>query len=142
MTNVTRTVDLWGTLEQRGWRLGKHYLAFFDSTMARFWGDSRVARDAADAGGAHGRILSDDELKTLGAWFPGREYGEAVWLAEPGVLIVPSFMGSRPLAAMHGYHPHDDYSRGCFLTDVSATSPPASLLGFKSYVEAVAGSLR
>ena len=28
-----------------------------------------------------------------------------MFLLDPGVLMVPSFMGSRPLAAMHGYDP-------------------------------------
>ncbi|MCC6650464.1 MAG: hypothetical protein IT348_04880, partial [Candidatus Eisenbacteria bacterium] len=31
------------------------------------------------------------------------EYGDDIFLLRPGALLVPSFMGSRPVAAMHGY---------------------------------------
>jgi hypothetical protein len=57
------------------------------------------------------------------------------------VLVVPSFMGSRPLAAMHGYHPEDAFSRGCFMSD-AALPAPASLLGFKAYLERVVREAR
>jgi hypothetical protein len=43
-------------------------------------------------------------------------------------------MGSRPIAAMHGYDPEDRYSCGCFMT-TAAAPPPASILGFKSYFQ-------
>jgi hypothetical protein len=47
-------------------------------------------------------------------------------------------MGRRSIAAMHGYHPDDRFSRGCFMS----TRPgpvPDSILGFKSYFEAILG---
>jgi hypothetical protein len=134
MTPVRRTVDPWGALNRRGLALGRDYLAFFDSTMARVWADERV--DAAVAGvfeGA-GRRLSDDELASLGCLFSGREYGRSIFLADPGVLLVPSFMGSRPIAAMHGYHPSDRHSHGCFMSTTSRPGPD-SILGFKSYLQ-------
>ncbi|HEU4364717.1 MAG TPA: hypothetical protein VFT13_04560, partial [Candidatus Krumholzibacteria bacterium] len=83
-----------------------------------------------------GRRLRDEELETMGCLFPAREYGETVFLADPGVLIVPSFMGSRAIAAMHGYHPDDTFSRGCFLSDAGATAPD-SILGFKGCLQAL-----
>jgi Type I phosphodiesterase / nucleotide pyrophosphatase len=134
MTAVTRTVDVWGALTRRGLALGRDYLAFFDSTMARVWGDSEVDAAVADAFGGLGWRLDDAELAALGCRFPGGEYGRSVFLADPGVLIVPSFMGSRPIAAMHGYHPDDRYSRGCFMTTATPAAP-ASILGFKSYFQ-------
>ena len=136
MTEVARVADPWGALERSGRRLGRDYLAFFDSTMVRIWGDRAVVDDTAAALGGQGRVIADHELRPLGCWFPAREYGEAIVLANPGVLIVPSFMGSSPLAAMHGYHPDDVYSKGCFMTDAGRAAP-ASLLGFKSDFEAV-----
>jgi hypothetical protein len=134
MTDVTATVDVWGALDAAGLRGGKDYLAFFDSTMARFWGDGGALEVAARALAGRGRRLPDAELDALGCLFPGREYGEAVFLADPGALIVPSFMGSRPIAAMHGYHPDDAFSRGCFLTDAGG-SDPDSILGFKAFLQ-------
>ncbi len=136
MTAVTRTVDVWGTLTRRGLALGRDYLAFFDSTMARVWGDADVDGAVAEAFGGLGRRLDDSELASLGCLFPEREYGRSIFLADAGVLIVPSFMGARPIAAMHGYHPEDRYSRGCFMSTASNTVP-ASILGFKAYLQRV-----
>ncbi|HEX5131864.1 MAG TPA: alkaline phosphatase family protein, partial [Candidatus Krumholzibacteria bacterium] len=141
MTDVTGTVDVWGALERAGLRAGRDYLAFFDSTMARFWGGGRALAVAGEAMGARGRRLSDDELAGLGCLFPDRSYGDTVFLAEPGTLIVPSFMGSRAIAAMHGYHPDDRFSRGCFMTDASVAAPD-SILGFKSFLQSLLGGVR
>jgi hypothetical protein len=134
MTNVTTVVDPWGAIDRRGLELGRDYLAFFDSTMVRLWGSGDAVETAAAAMGKHGRRLSDDELRRHGCFFATREYGEAVLLANPGVLIVPSFMGAAPLAAMHGYDPDDRFSQGVFMSDATHAPAPESLLGFKSYL--------
>jgi hypothetical protein len=65
-------------------------------------------RDAlAGLGGGH--WLAEDELARAGVLFPAREYGEDVFLLDPGTLMLPSFMGTEPLAGMHGYDPaHPD----------------------------------
>jgi hypothetical protein len=136
MTDVARVADPWRALDATGRRLGRDYLAFFDSTMVRVWGNSGAIDAASAAMGEHGRRLSVDEMRALGCWFPAHEYGDAVVLANPGVLIVPSFMGSSPIAAMHGYHPDDSFSKGCFMSDADRPAP-TSLLGFKSYLEGV-----
>jgi hypothetical protein len=112
MVDVRSTVDVMGRLEALPVRWPGDYLAFFDSTMARFWfrGEEarrRVTEALSDQPG--GRWLSDEELEREGVRFPGHDYGEAIFLLDPGVLMVPSFMGSQPLAGMHGYSPaHPD----------------------------------
>ncbi len=141
MTDVTGTADVWGELERSGLRVGRDYVAFFDSTMARFWGGGAAIEVASRAFAGRGRRLADDELAGLGCLFPGREYGEDVFLADPGVLIVPSFMGSRAIAAMHGYHPADRFSAGCFLSDTDLAAP-ASILGFKEHLQALLSGVR
>jgi hypothetical protein len=108
MLDVHGTVDVMGVLAGLACRWPRDYVPFFDSTFARFWWRSPAARGevrAALEAVRGGRWLEDDELERAGALFPGREYGEDVYLLDPGVLMVPSFMGSRPLAAMHGYDP-------------------------------------
>jgi hypothetical protein len=42
---------------------------------------------------------------------------------------------------MHGYHPDDAFSKGCFMSDCERPAP-ASLLGFKSYLESVLREIR
>lgn len=136
MTDVHTAVDLWGEMERRGLKLGKHYVAFYDSTMARFWCDEHVRSAAADILGTDGagRLLSDGELEERGCLFSDRAYGETIFLASPGVMIVPSFMGRVKIAAMHGYDPDDIFSKGCFLTNDRSGTPPSSILDFKSYL--------
>ncbi len=112
MVDVHATADVMGRLRRLPVQWPRDYLAFFDSTMARFWWRGERGRAAvreALAGEPKGRWLDDPELRRLGALFPAREYGDAVFLLDPGVLMAPSFMGERPLSAMHGYDPsHPD----------------------------------
>jgi hypothetical protein len=112
MVDVRARLDVMARLRGLSAQWPRDYLAFFDSTMARFWWRAAGARDevrAALATVRGGRWLEDAELERAGALFPGRDYGEDVFLLDPGVLMLPSFMGSLGLAAMHGYDPaHPD----------------------------------
>jgi len=112
MVDVTAGLDVMGRLAPLEVQWPRDYLAFFDSTMARFWWRERSVREvvrAALAAEPGGHWLSDADLEREGCLFPGREYGDDVFLLEPGRLLVPSFMGSRPVRAMHGYLPtHPD----------------------------------
>jgi len=114
MVDVTSRVDVMGRLAGLDARRGRDYVAFFDSTMARFWWLRGGARDtvrAALAAEPRGRWLEPAELAREGADFAGHDYGEDVFLLEPGALLLPSFMGSTPVAAMHGYDAgHPDMS--------------------------------
>jgi hypothetical protein len=87
-------------------------VAFFDSTFARFWWRTSAARPAVLAALAQeprGRWLSAEDLAREGADFADHRYGDDLFLLDPGVLMVPSFMGLAPVAAMHGYDPaHPD----------------------------------
>ena len=106
MVDVTETVDVMGRLAPLVVRRGHDYVAFFDSTMARFWWRTPGAREAVRAALAaetRGRWLDAAELAREGADFARHEYGEDVWLLRPGALMLPSFMGSQPVRAMHGY---------------------------------------
>jgi hypothetical protein len=136
MTDVDRTVDLWGHLERRGVQLGRDYMAFYDSTMARMWCDGRVREMASShlRETGTGRLLTEEELRSYGCWFADGRYGKSVFLADPGVMVVPSFMGRERIAAMHGYDPADRFSKGCFLTDDPSGALPSSILGFKEYL--------
>lgn len=136
MTDVHDTFDVWGELERMGLRVGRDYLAFYDSTMARFWRGGRAREAAAEilSAAGVGRMLSDEELEFFGCLFDDRVYGDNVFLANPGIMFVPSFMGREKLAAMHGYDPRDVYSIGCFATNDNEGEDPASILDVKQYL--------
>jgi hypothetical protein len=112
MVDVRSTVDVMARLVPLPYRRGRDYLAFFDSTMARFWWRDPAARDrirTALAAEPQGRWLSREQLAREGVSFADARYGDDVFLLEPGALLLPSFMGRTPVAAMHGYDPaHPD----------------------------------
>ncbi|MBU6399062.1 MAG: alkaline phosphatase family protein [Verrucomicrobia bacterium] len=120
MANCDRLLDLKARLEALELRFGRDYVAVYDSTLARFWFLNPAARDPIVRcleTIPEGRILPDDELKALRAWFPDGYFGQLIFLVQEGVLIVPSHMGERPIRAMHGYHPTDPQSYAAFLTN-------------------------
>ena len=57
----------------------------------------------------------------MGTLFPDRYFGELFFLVKEGVLIVPSHMGERPLAAMHGYHPTEPQSYAALCSNQPTT---------------------
>jgi hypothetical protein len=112
MANCDVLLDLKAKIEPLPLRLGKDYSVVYDSTMARFWFFNERARQeitAALKAIPQGRILPEAELKTLRAPTDGY-FGELIFLADEGVLIVPSHMGERPIRGMHGYHPSEKHS--------------------------------
>jgi hypothetical protein len=120
MANCDRQLDLRAHIAALPLEMGRDYAVVYDSTMARFWFfNDRARREIRDCLGTftQGRILSDDELKGMGALFPDRRFGESIFLVDEGVLIVPSHMGEKPLAAMHGYHPDARHSFASLLTN-------------------------
>ncbi len=135
MTQVERTVDVEACLAARGIRRPHDAAWFLDSTMVRMWGNGEFAAAVGAALGDEGvaDLLDDDALERFGCRFPDGAYGEWIVLARPGVLFVPSFMGSRPVAAMHGYDPGDAHSPGVFMTNVDATAP-RSILGVRDWL--------
>lgn len=134
MADVTRTVDVRGPVEGTGLVFGRDYAAVYDSTMARFWYLREGARDRIEAVLAAlpgGSLVPGETLREWGCDFPGERYGQRFWLADPGVLIVPSDMGRRPLAGMHGYRPDDGDMVAFYGTSVEDGPRPASLRDLK-----------
>jgi hypothetical protein len=106
--------------------MGEDYAVVFDSTMARFWFFNEKARreiTACISRVPQGRVLSEPELRALGAWFPDHYFGELFFLVKEGVLIVPSHMGERPIRGMHGYHPSEKHSFAALFTNQPALAP-------------------
>lgn len=127
MTDIHISYDLMSQVDALGLSYGRDYVAFYDSTIARFWflngKAEKKIRDMLDTVPV-GRVLGEEELIDLGVYWSDSRFGEVIFLMNPGVLIVPSFMGNKPLAAMHGYHPDDPSSDAMFMTNVSLGSYP------------------
>lgn len=142
MADVVETVDLLPRVEQLGLEYGRDYGAVYDSTLARFWFSSDRAREritALLASEPRGRVLADAELAGYGCDFPDRRYGELFFLLRPGALLVPSYMGLRPVAGMHGYAPEAPDSTASFLSNVRDTVVPRRIDGLFDLMRSEAG---
>jgi predicted AlkP superfamily pyrophosphatase or phosphodiesterase len=139
MTPVLHHQAVAGTIRRLGFRMPEDYLAVYDSTMARFWFFSAAARRAITArltAMPGGRILSDEELRGLGVFFPDHRHGELIYLLDPGRLLVDSDFhngGWKP-AGMHGYHPDDPDSDGVFLSNIEPETPVRALADVHSFL--------
>lgn len=135
MTPVTECHDLQSVVVSSGLDRSR-YQVFFDSTMARFWprdSEVKVQIEKVLAPLEYGRILSDADRAELGLRFKTNEYGEIIFVMNPGHLVVPSYVGSSAPKAMHGFHPSDEYSRACFLSSKELDCPPHHVRDFFSF---------
>jgi predicted AlkP superfamily pyrophosphatase or phosphodiesterase len=110
MHDITEGYDLIADVRKTGLRWNRDYVAFYDSTMARFWFLNDAARQKITTllcRHPKGRILSAEELTLEGVFFADGMYGELIFLMNSGLQIVPSFMGVKQIRGMHGYHPQD-----------------------------------
>lgn len=130
MTNVHTDVDLMSMIEETGLQFGVDYAAVYDSTMARFYflrpESEEIIRSALKKE-PKGRILDEKTIKTWGVDFPDQRFGQLFFLMDPGVLIVPSHMGERTIAGMHGYSPDDKDSTASFSSNVELETYPKGL---------------
>lgn len=132
MTDIIGLCDLMTTMKSSGLEFGKDYTAVYDSTMARFWclsegAEERIVQTLTTV--KEGHIMSEEEKHTLGVDFPDGRYGQIFFLLDPGILLVPSHMGERPLKGMHGYTPEDPASTASFLTNTLLDEVPQRLDG-------------
>jgi len=137
MCDVRSRIDLMGELSALELDVPGDYIPFYDSTMARF----RVRSDRARGiltrflgGQGAGRLLGADEMKSLGVSFIDGRFGDLVFLVEPGTIILPSFMGSEPVAAMHGYDPDAPCMPSLLLSNVELPRRKMSILDIAGLV--------
>ena len=118
MTPLRATADAPAALAGTGLRWGRDYASAVDSTMARFWWLAPGAEEKIRAAfsGMPGRWLSRGEMEHFGILRNDRKFGDALFIAEPGVQFCPSDMGVKPLPGMHGYDPADEDSLACWLS--------------------------
>ena len=120
MTPLTGTVDLKSAIEKTPLVFGRDYGACYDSTMFRVTFLSpeaeKVIREAVEPFESSGHWLSETEEKHYGIYRSDRKFGDAVFLLDPGIQIVPSDMGAKPLNGMHGFAPEDKDSQAVILS--------------------------
>lgn len=116
MVPVKKNIDVSGIIKKTGLKNGKDYLMFLDSTIARFWFFSDIARDKIIACCNNelselGKIITRDNYQEYEIPLDvlskqGKPvYGDMMWCANPGVLIAPDFFNPKTkiVRGMHGY---------------------------------------
>ncbi|MFC1944522.1 alkaline phosphatase family protein [Chloroflexota bacterium] len=116
MLNVEMTLDLESKLPP----FSVGYLYFLDSTLARFWFfDDRKKEEvmAILKGIEHGHVLSEEEKRQFHINLAHNENGEEIFLADPGVMLLPNFFQKHPVKGMHGYDLSQIDECGIFLAN-------------------------
>jgi len=138
MAPVQGSYDLKKDIEALGYQYGQDYIAFYDSTMARFWWKNDSAkRDimALLAGLSCGKIISDDELKAMQVYFEHGRFGETYFLLNEGILLCPSFMGLKMIPGMHGYEPDAPHSYSIMLSNKEIPQEIQSITDIRKTME-------
>lgn len=121
MTPLSGTVDLRSAVEKTGLVFGRDYAACYDSTMLRVHflkpESETVIREALLPFAPSGRWITREEEREYGIERADRKFGDAIFLMNPGLQIVPSDMGGKPLNGMHGYDPEDPDSAAAILSN-------------------------
>jgi predicted AlkP superfamily pyrophosphatase or phosphodiesterase len=135
MTPVIATFDLIREVGKLRLKIPGDYVAFYDSTMARFWFFKEEARQKItdlltklDVG----HILSKDELTRWGVYFADGKFGHMVFLMNPGYVICPSYISNSAPNGMHGFTPEDKWSDAMFMSSIRLENQQRSILDFYS----------
>jgi hypothetical protein len=119
MTPLAGTVDIMNRIAQSGLIFGQDYGACYDSTMARFYylNEKSAGIIAEIMQDFPGHFLSNDEERQYKIYRSDRAFGDAIFLLDAGIQIVPSDMGDKPLNGMHGFSPEDEHSFAAILSN-------------------------
>lgn len=126
MSTTHRYVDPFPYLAKSRLRMHHDYHCVIDSTMARLWYPNDRVRDELracldDVPGL--TRLEPAYLAKERCAFPDNRFGDDYFLMAPQMQLVPSHLGKKPLAAMHGYSCDDPDSDATFLTNDPSASP-------------------
>lgn len=138
MAPVTGSYDLIKDINALGLEYGKDYLAFYDSTMARFWFfNGKAEKVILEVLGrlACGSVVSAEEMNSMRVSFPHNRFGETFFLMNEGLLINPSFMGLKVIPGMHGYHPDAIHSYSIMLSNKTIPNDIQSITDIRKTME-------
>ncbi|MCD6379048.1 alkaline phosphatase family protein [bacterium] len=137
MCDVHGSVDVIQQIESLDVKIPQDYIPFYDSTIARFKIYSeRAKRVITDtlSNLSSGMILDNAEKKKLGIYYTDNAYGDIIFLANAGEIILPSYMGTLPVAGMHGYHPDNECMYSSLFTNVDFSVNNGSIMDIAGFI--------
>jgi hypothetical protein len=126
MYSISKRFDILAPLKRLNLTLGRDYIVFLDSTMARFWATNRETVDKLRAFLStipEGKVISDEYVRQN--HLPSdRKFGDVIFLVSPGTEIFPNYF--HPLYAsyvngLHGYDVNGANSKGVFMVNREMT---------------------
>lgn len=125
---------------------GRSFCFALDATMVRLWylDDRDLVRTelrAIVSSKLPGKFLEREDRRALHLDFSGRDYGDDVFLVDPGVIVFPNFHSYLRPKAMHAYHPGDPDQRGILVVSHGALDlgEEAGLLDVHGLINRMAG---
>lgn len=120
MAKIENEVDVLKVINQTPFKMGKDYLVFLDSTMARFWFFNPhifvVFKEKLGSLGM-GHFLTHQEKIEFGYDFADNRYGDEFFVLDEGSIILPNYFQKKAPKGMHGYLPKGDQI-GIFLSNL------------------------
>jgi len=109
MTAVQTTVDIKKQIEELDLKVGKDYVYFLDSTIARFWFFNERSKQLITSVLSkikQGHMLTEEDKNRYHLNYAHKKFGDLLFLVDPGTLIFPNFWNNAtPERGMHGYEP-------------------------------------
>ncbi len=142
MAPTTGEHDLMAELRALELAARRDYLVFYDSTMARFWfthGDARTEIVGLLRELCCGTMLENGYLEEEGIYFEDGRFGELVFLMNPGTIVVPSYMGVKAPAGMHGFSPDHEDSYAVLMSSEELDPAPQHIRDTYSVMRRLAG---
>ncbi len=107
MANINRAINIEKIVRKLPLTLKKDYFYFLDSTLARFWFNNSLSKNLilnAIQDNEYGKWITDEEKDKYYINYSHNKFGDAIWWASGGTLILPNFWQvNRMIKGMHGY---------------------------------------
>ena len=143
MCETRETIDLEAELNRLDLSQGRDYFVFIDGSTARFWfktaaAESKVRR-LLDEMSDKGQVLSPEQLKQLGVYFPDSRFGELIFVTSPGIIMFPNLSGMRA-KAMHCFLPDNPSMDAVFYSNFIPQPEPSHIKDIYSVLTGLASS--
>lgn len=142
MSEIKSSINFSDILSQMPFKIGKDYLVFLDSVMARFWffnPDVSLILKKKLEFLKMGHFLTAQEKIIFGYNFPDNRYGDEFFILDQGKMILPNYFQKKAPQAMHGYLPKDSQT-GIFLSNLNL--PPRNEIFYNEILTLISGFIR